>query len=78
MLPFSDQEMEKIVWACEVYPDKRRGRREQIKAFVLLLRYSGLRIRDATLLTVNKIHNGKLMLYTAKAGRGYGFHCGPK
>lgn len=67
-LPFSDQEMEKILWACEVYPDRPRGRREQIKAFVLLLRYSGLRIGDATSLTADKIQDGKLMLYTAKAG----------
>jgi len=67
-LPFSDEAMEKILWACEVYPDRPQGRREQVKAFVLLLRYSGLRIGDAISLTADKIEAGKLMLYTAKAG----------
>ncbi|HUZ45940.1 MAG TPA: tyrosine-type recombinase/integrase [Terriglobia bacterium] len=67
-LPFSDGEMEKILWACEVYPDRPKGRREQVKAFVLLLRHSGLRIGDAISLTSDKIDDGKLMLYTAKAG----------
>ena len=68
VLPFSDEEWEKIVWATEVYPDRPRGRKKQVKAFVLLLRYSGLRIGDAISLTSDKINDGKLMLYTAKAG----------
>lgn len=67
-LPFSDEDMEKILWACEVYPDRPRGRREQMKAFVLLLRHSGLRIGDAISLTADKVQDGKLLLYTAKAG----------
>ena len=68
VLPFTDEEWEKIHWALEVYPDRPKGRREQVKAFVLLLRYSGLRIGDAISLTPDKINDGKLMLYTAKAG----------
>lgn len=67
-LPFSDEDMEKILWACEVYPDRPRGRREQMKAFVLLLRHSGLRIGDAISLTADKVRDGKLLLYTAKSG----------
>ena len=47
VLPFSDGEWEKILWATEVYPDRRKGRREQVKAFVLVLRWTGLAIGDA-------------------------------
>lgn len=36
-LPFTKEEMEKILWVCEVYPDRPRGRRKQMRAFVLLL-----------------------------------------
>jgi integrase/recombinase XerD len=67
-LPFTDEEMEKILWACEVYPDRPPGRRKQVRAFVLLLRYSGLRIRDAVVLRNADITAGKLHIYTAKTG----------
>jgi hypothetical protein len=33
---------------------------------VLLLRFSGLRIRDAVTLSLDRIREGKLFLYTAK------------
>ena len=68
-LPFTDEEMEKILWACEVYPDRPRGRRKQVKAFVLLLRFSGLRIRDGVCVRKNEIAGGKLCVDTAKTGR---------
>ena len=53
-LPFTDSEIEKILWATEVYPNKGiygldSGRR--VRAFINLLRYSGLRIRDAATLS---------------------------
>jgi integrase/recombinase XerD len=67
-LPLSDAEMEKILWALEVYPDRPKGRRAQVRAFVLLLRYSGLRIGDAVSLTRDKLRNAKLFLYTGKTG----------
>lgn len=35
---------------------------------ILLLRYSGLRIRDAATLERSRIKNGKLFLYTQKTG----------
>jgi integrase/recombinase XerD len=67
-LPFSDGEMEKILWACEVYPNRPKGRQKEVKAFVLLLRYSGLRIRDAVTLRRAEITGRNLHLYTAKTG----------
>jgi integrase/recombinase XerD len=71
-LPFTAQEMEKILWATEVFPNKGiysfdSGRR--IRIFINLLRYSGLRIRDAATLSRDKVHNGKLLLYTQKTGQ---------
>jgi site-specific recombinase XerD len=67
-MPLSASEWEKVLWATEVYPDRPKGRRAQVKAFVLLLRYSGVRIGDAVSLETKRIQDGKLLLYTAKAG----------
>ena len=46
-LPFTDEEWEKILWATEVYPPQSKYLRTRLRVFILLLRYSGLRIRDA-------------------------------
>jgi integrase len=69
VVPFSPEEMEKIMWATELYPDTPRGRQLQMQAFVMLLRYSGLRIGDAVSLKREYIsEEGKLFLRTAKTG----------
>jgi integrase/recombinase XerD len=70
VVPFSESDIEKIIWATEIYPENKRGRRSQVRAFVLLLRYSGLRIGDAVALRRDKLADGKLMLRTAKTGTG--------
>jgi integrase len=67
-VPFTESESERILWATEVYPDTPKGRRLLVRAFVLLLRYSGLRIGDAVALKREKLVNGKLFLRTAKTG----------
>jgi integrase len=71
-LPFTDAEMEKILWACDLYLEEypRSGKEytAKLKAFVLLLRYSGLRIRDTVCLRRDAITEGKLFLYTQKTG----------
>ena len=67
-MPFSDEEMEKIFWATEIYHDRPRGRRNQVRAFVLILRHAGLRIRDAVCLKRVAISEGRIFLYTAKTG----------
>jgi len=69
-VPFSTEEMEKILWATEVYPDSPKGRREKVSAFVLVLRYTGLRIGDVVALRKEHVNNGKLCLQTAKTGTG--------
>lgn len=65
-LPLSNEEIEKILKACDAYPHK--GRALRMKALILLLRYSGLRIGDAASLSRNRITDDKLELYTAKTG----------
>lgn len=66
-LPFTREEVAAIVAACDRYPDRANAVR--VRAFVLLLRYSGLRIRDVVTLRRDRINgDGKLFLYTAKTG----------
>jgi integrase/recombinase XerD len=67
--PFTDDEIEKIMAAVEEFPDTPRGRRKLIRAFVLLLRNSGLRLQDAVRLEMEQIRDGKLLLYTQKTGQ---------
>ena len=63
-MPFSIEEMAEIVDACDHYG----GDREKLRAFVVLMRYSGLRVGDAARLARDRIADGKLFLYTAKTG----------
>jgi site-specific recombinase XerD len=65
-LPFSAEQMVNILAACGRYPDKLN--RVRLRALVLLLRYSGLRISDAVMLPRNRVQGDKLFLYTAKTG----------
>ena len=71
-LPFTRDEMMRILTAiaewieeCQT-PGKANARR--LRALVLLLRYSGLRIGDAVTCAVDRLANGKLRLYTQKTG----------
>lgn len=63
-LPFSSEEMARILAACDRYD----GNRERLRAFVLVMRYSGLRIGDVIALQAQRLQAGKLLLYTAKTG----------
>lgn len=63
-LPFSPEEMKRILAACDKYP----GRKTRVKAFVLVMRYSGLRIGDTVTLRRDRLKANKLFLYTAKTG----------
>jgi integrase/recombinase XerD len=68
-MPFTREEMIRILVALEPY-GKSAGIRnaQRLRAFVLLLRYSGLRIGDAVQLDVNRIQESKLLLHTEKTG----------
>jgi integrase/recombinase XerD len=64
-LPFSRAEMNKILDACDEY----RGDKARMKAFVLLMRYSGLRRGDAIALRRDAVTGKNLQLYTQKTGQ---------
>jgi integrase/recombinase XerD len=66
VMPFTDEEISRIVAACDQYPDRKNAVR--VRALVLLLRHSGLRIRDAVTLSQDRISRDKLFLYTGKSG----------
>ena len=68
-MPFTQAEMIKILAAFDKYA-KRAGRAnaQRLKAFVLLLRYSGMRIGDCVKCSTDRISDDKLFLYTQKTG----------
>ena len=63
-LPFSKSEMERILDACDRY----RGDQNRLRAFVLVMRHSGMRIGDTIALDEERLKGNKLLLYTAKTG----------
>jgi integrase len=65
--PFTDAEMESVFKACDSYKTLKSSPLP-IKAFVLLLRWSGLRITDAVTLERSRLTGDRLFLYTAKTG----------
>jgi integrase/recombinase XerD len=69
-LPFTAADMVKTFATIDTKYAKRAGLRnaQRLKAFVLLLRYSGLRIGDAVSTSMKRIEGGKIFLYTAKTG----------
>jgi integrase/recombinase XerD len=71
-LPFTQKEMSQILAACDEVPDNhhRLGGlpAKRVKALVLLLRHSGLRIGDAVMLPVKNVEGGRLLLYMQKTG----------
>lgn len=72
-LPFSPDEMLKILSTVAQRISEREGpakvKAMRLRALVLLLRYTGLRISDAVGCSVDRIQDGKLWLYTAKTGQ---------
>ena len=70
-LPFDEEDWTRLLEQSERFPTKGiygEGNRVRLKAMLLLLRYSGLRIRDAATLERRRIKSGKLFLYTQKTG----------
>jgi integrase len=63
-MPYSHEDMVAILAACEQY----KGNRKRLKALVLLMRYSGLRVGDAARLARDRIVGTRLFLYTQKTG----------
>lgn len=51
-----------------VTADSRSSKPRRLRAFVLLLRYSGIRIGDVTTCSTDKIDGNRLFLYAQKTG----------
>jgi integrase/recombinase XerD len=69
-MPFTAAEMLRVLGALDGKYAASAGIKnaQRLKAFVLLLRYSGLRIGDAVRTDFSRIAGGKLFLYTQKTG----------
>lgn len=71
-MPYTREEMIRILAAIETYKEQFPGRGSEnarrMRALVLLLRYSGMRIGDAVSLKDDRIEGNKLFLYTQKTG----------
>jgi integrase/recombinase XerD len=66
VVPFTEEEVSKILAACDQYTPTRNAIR--LRALVYLLLHSGLRIGDAVMLARSKIVDGRLTLRTQKKG----------
>jgi integrase/recombinase XerD len=68
-MPFTHQEMIRLLAALELYAKSAGIRNAQrLRAFVLLLRYSGMRIGDTVGCGIDRITKNRLFLYTQKTG----------
>jgi len=70
-LPFTDEEIDAIFEALdrkylETHPFSNELTKRKIRAFILVMLYSGVRISDAVFLKRERIKDGKLFLYTHK------------
>lgn len=70
-VPFTEDELAAIFEACGKLVTRGSYGKENVKrvrAFIYVLRYTGLRISDAAKLTVGHVQNGKVLLRTEKTG----------
>jgi integrase len=71
-LPFSRDEIMRLLAACDRYTDNyaRTGQpnAKRLRAILLVLRYTGMRIRDAVQLDESRVERGKIFLYQQKTG----------
>jgi integrase/recombinase XerD len=67
IIPLTSEEFQKILKACDEHSRKKNAKR--LRALVLVMRFTGLRIRDTVTLRRDSIQNGKLFLRTAKTGQ---------
>jgi integrase/recombinase XerD len=68
-LPFTREEVLKILAAIDKYADRVGvAQAQRVRAFVLLLRYSGMRIGDAVQCGPDRLKGNRIFLYTQKTG----------
>jgi len=71
-MPYTRIETDALLRACDEFTDWHghigQENAQRLRAFILFLRYSALRIGDATSCPVERLTGNKLFLYTAKTG----------
>src|SRR5204863_9454995 len=70
-LPFEKDQIDAMLKVADGFSAKGKfkdGNRKRLRAMILLLRYSGLRISDAAVLERARLSGDKLFLYTQKTG----------
>lgn len=68
-MPFTRDEIVRILAALDKYGERAGiANAQRLRAFVLLLRYSGMRIGDAVACGADRLTGNKLFLYTQKTG----------
>ena len=71
-MPYTSEEVAALLAACEEFTDWHgqpgQENAQRLRAFVLFLRYSALRIGDAASCPVDRLQGNRLFLYTAKTG----------
>lgn len=68
---FTQEELKRILAACDRYPERNsfgHDNPERVRAFVLTLQYSGLRIGDCVGLKKSHFDNDRLFLRSSKTG----------
>jgi integrase/recombinase XerD len=66
IVPITEEEFVRILKACDEHSNKKN--RMRLRAFVLLMYYSALAVRDTVTLRRDAINNGKLFLRRTKTG----------
>jgi integrase/recombinase XerD len=71
-MPFTEDEVKRILAAVDLYIEQTASNglenAHRIRAMVLLLRYTGMRISDVVALEACRIKGNRLLLYTQKTG----------
>ena len=71
-MPYTREEVSALLTACGRYIDRLGhaggANAQRLRAFILFLRYSGLRISDAASCAVDRLTGNRLFLYTQKTG----------
>jgi integrase len=71
-MPFTQEEMIRILAAVDTYrhgtPKNGHENACRLRAFVLILRYTGMRIGDVVNFSAERLNGDRLFLYTQKTG----------
>jgi site-specific recombinase XerD len=71
-MPLTHSEVVKILTACDGWqvatPAEGKLNAHRLKTLVLLMRYTGMRVSDAVMLTTERLDGKRLFLYTQKTG----------